>query len=175
MLEKACLTSLVGKLTPTALYVHRTALEALDPILRVYEGCARTLVGAVEEANIIKLHFVEPTVSYLSYPHFETDPHPTLATSLFVHLQTFKMRFRQYGGSENPPILHRKELFLRSDDPLRRKYERLTRQEEKKGLYDVPSEIGTLLGWQKALANRGVRRSGHRLLRSILNARDSLA
>ncbi len=33
--------SAVGKLLPTALYVHRTALEALDPLLRVYEGCAR--------------------------------------------------------------------------------------------------------------------------------------
>ena len=43
---------------------------------------------------------------------------------------------------------------------------RLTRQEEKKGLYDTPSEIGTFLSWQKALASRGVRLSGHRLLRA---------
>ena len=164
MLEKACRTSLMGKLTPTALYVHRTALETLDPVLRVYEGCARTLVGAVEEANIIKLHFAEPTVSYLSYPNFERDPHPSLSTSVFVHLQTFKMRFRQYTNSENPPILHRKELFVRPDDPLRVKYERLTRQEEAKGLYAFPSEIGSRTGWEKALEAKQLSFRGHRLV-----------
>jgi DNA phosphorothioation-associated putative methyltransferase len=164
MLEKACRSSLVGKLTPTALYVHQTALEAIDPILRVYEGCARTLIGAVEQANIIKLHFAEPVVSYLSYPNFETDPHPSLAASFLVHLQTFKMRFRQYTNSENPPILHRKELFVRSDDPLRGKYERLTQQEEAKGLYAFPSEIGTRTGWEKTLEARHLRLRGHRLV-----------
>jgi DNA phosphorothioation-associated putative methyltransferase len=164
MLEKACRSSLVGKLTPTALYVHRTALETLDPILRAYEGCARTLVGAVEQANIIKLHFAEPIVSYLSYPNFERDPHPSLATSFFVHLQTFKMRFRQYTNSENPPILHRKELFVRPDDPLRVKYQRLTRQEEAKGLYAFPSEIGTRAGWEKTLEDKQLCLRGHRLV-----------
>ncbi len=38
--DDACRRSAVGKLLPNALYVHRTALEALDPLLRVYEGCA---------------------------------------------------------------------------------------------------------------------------------------
>lgn len=39
--DDACRRSAVGKLLPNALYVHRTALAALDPLLRVYEGCAR--------------------------------------------------------------------------------------------------------------------------------------
>ena len=166
LVEKACRTSSVGKLTPTSLYIHTNALETLDPLLRVYEGCARALVGTVDQANIVKLRFVEPIVSYLSYPNFETDPHPALASSLLVHLQTFRVQVRQYTASENPPILHRKEVFVRPDDPLRPKYERLTRQEEAKGLYETPSEIGNLLGWQKVLALRGVRLSGHRLLRA---------
>jgi DNA phosphorothioation-associated putative methyltransferase len=166
LVEKACRTSSVGKLTPTSLYIHTNALETLDPLLRVYEGCARALVGTVDQANIVKLRFVEPIVSYLSYPNFETDPHPALASSLLVHLQTFRVQVRQYTASENPPILHRKEVFVRLDDPLRPKYERLTRQEEAKGLYETPSEIGNLLGWQKVLALRGVRLSGHRLLRA---------
>ena len=36
--DDACRRSAVGKLLPNALYVHRTALDALDPLLRVYEG-----------------------------------------------------------------------------------------------------------------------------------------
>ena len=38
--DDACRRSAVGKLLPNALYVHRGALESLDPLLRVYEGCA---------------------------------------------------------------------------------------------------------------------------------------
>lgn len=167
LIEQACRNSPIGKLTPTSLYVHETALETLDPILRVYEGCARALVGAVDRANIIKLRFVEPIVSYLSYPTFENEAHPALASSLLVHLQTFSMRFRQYSGSANPPILHRKEEFIRLDDPSRPKFERLTRQEEAKGLYDRPSEIGTLERWQAMLVSKNLRLVGHRLCRTL--------
>ncbi len=38
--DDACRRSAIGKLLPNALYVHRSALESLDPLLRVYEGCA---------------------------------------------------------------------------------------------------------------------------------------
>ncbi len=33
---------------PNALYVHRDALDSLEPLLRVYEGCARAYLGEVE-------------------------------------------------------------------------------------------------------------------------------
>jgi hypothetical protein len=53
---EACRRLAVGKLLRTALYVHRTALEALDPLLRVYEGCARAHLGTLDGSNLIKLH-----------------------------------------------------------------------------------------------------------------------
>ncbi|MBI3861810.1 MAG: hypothetical protein HY290_07930 [Planctomycetia bacterium] len=42
---------------------------------------------------------------------------------------------------------------------------RLTRQEEKHGLLDDASTIGTRAGWQARLAECGFRLAGHRLLR----------
>lgn len=84
--DKACRTSPVGKLTPAALYIHISALSHLPALLRVYEGCARAYIGSVEDANIIKLHRGAPQISYLSYPEFDDDPHPELATSLLVPL-----------------------------------------------------------------------------------------
>lgn len=163
LIENACRSSKIGKLTPTGLYVHRSALESLDPLLRVYEGCARALTGTVEGANVIKLYIREPRLSYLCYPAFETEAHPSLYTSTTVHLQTFELRRRDYSMSDNPPILHRKEAFLRSDDPLRIKYERLTRQEEAKGLYQQSAEIGTLQAWQQLLKQNRLQVRGHRL------------
>ncbi len=163
--EKACRTSPVGKLTPAALYVHISALPHLPAILRVYEGCARAYIGSVENANIIKLHREGPRISYLSYPKFDQDPHPALATSLLVPLQTFRIKQRDYTNSTNPPILHRKEEFIPQDHPLHTKFSRLTRQEEKWGLYGKPELIGTREGWEKTLVDRNAKLSGHRLVR----------
>jgi DNA phosphorothioation-associated putative methyltransferase len=86
--DEACRRSTVGKLLPTALYVHRTALDALDPLLRVYEGCARAYLGTLDGANLIKLHRQSGKVSYLVYPDFETDPHPALQRSVKLSLRT---------------------------------------------------------------------------------------
>ena len=161
---RAAQRSPVGKRTPSAIYVHESALDALPPLLRLYEGCARRYIGRVDGANLIKLHTDEPMVSYLSYPEFESDPHPALAESLTVHLQTFRIRERNYRTSTNPPILHRKENFLHHDHPLRAKFARLTHHEEAKGLFDETSRIGTRHGWDRRLTERGFRLRGHRLL-----------
>ena len=164
--SKAARGSPVGKLTPSAIYVHESALDRLPPLLRLYEGCARGYIGRVEGANVIKLHTDEPRVSYLSYPEFESDPHPALAEGMTVHLQTFRVRERDYSGSRNPPILHRKETFLAPDHPLHAKFARLTRQEESKGLFDDTTRIGTRAGWEQALSHKGVTLRGHRLVRA---------
>lgn len=165
VVETACQISGTGKLTPTALYVHETALASLSPILRLFEGCAQGYIGRVDRANIIKLDRQEPKVSYLSYPDFETDPHPALAFSLTVHFQTFRVKYRDYRSYRNPPILHRKETFLAPDHPLHSKFARLTRIEEQKGLYDETSRIGTRESWENALAAKGLYLKGHRLLK----------
>ena len=162
--SKAASGSAIGKRTPSAIYIHESALESLPPLLRLYEGCARGYIGRVEGANVIKLHTDEPRVSYLAYPQFESDPHPALAEGMTVHLQTFRVRERDYRGSRNPPILHRKETFLASDHPLHAKFSRLTRQEESKGLFEETTTIGTRQGWEKLLSEKGLALRGHRLV-----------
>ena len=165
VIRDACRQSTVGKKTPDALYLHASALSFLPSILRVYEGCARAYIGVVEGANVIKLHLGKPQVSYLYYPDFDTDPHPALNASLIVPLQTFHVQYREYLNSENPFILHRKEAFLSPDHPLQPKFARLTRQEERYGLYESPELIGTKRGWETVLHEKGMYLSGHKLLR----------
>jgi hypothetical protein len=65
----------------------------------------------------------------------------------------------------NPPVLHRKETFVASDHALHAKFARLTRQEEKHGLLDDSSAIGTREGWSSRLAERGFALKGHRLVK----------
>ncbi|HJQ02950.1 MAG TPA: DNA phosphorothioation-associated putative methyltransferase [Jatrophihabitans sp.] len=159
--------STVGKQTPSALYVHRNALGLLPPVLRVYEACARVLAGTVEQANMIKLLVTEPQVSYLSYPRFDRDAHPTLASAVTVNLRRLSVDWRDYSRSDNPPLLHRKEEFLGPGDPRRPLYERLTRAEVRAGLYTYPERIGTLHGWQQTLGQRSVTIRGHRMFQGV--------
>jgi hypothetical protein len=84
---------------------------------------------------------------------------------LVVHLQTLQVRYLDYRTATSPPILHRKEEFVPADYPWRAKFVRLTRQEERWGLYEDPVSIGTKRKWDQLLAEKVVRLSGHRLTR----------
>lgn len=164
-IDAAVATVSVGKVLPDAFYVHVSALGELPPVLRVYEGCARVLLGAVDEATIVKMQRIERRVAYLSYPTFDRDPHPALAFSLRADLRSFDVKWRDFRESENPPILHRKETFVGSAYPGAGKFRRLTAQEERAGLLSCP-EIGTRRGWSDVLAEHGYRLAGHRLVRA---------
>jgi DNA phosphorothioation-associated putative methyltransferase len=166
LLDKAMRDSPAGKLLPDALYVHISALGALSPVVRVYEGCGRVLLGTVEGATITKLSRTKRRVAYLSYPAFDSDPHPSLAFSIRADLQTFDIKYRDFRQSGNAPVLHRKEAFVTSDYPGRQKFARLTAQEERIGLFSDPTLIGTRQAWEAALASRGVCLRGHRLVKS---------
>ena len=103
-------------------------------------------------------------VSYLGYPELERDPHPGLAFAVTVHLQTLRMRTREYTSSRNRPILHRKEVFVAPDHLTYQKFARLTRIEESKGPYKDTKRIGFEDGWNETLARNGLYLRGHRLL-----------
>ncbi len=100
--DLACRQSYIGKLLPNALYIHRSVLDSLDPLLRVYEGCARSYLGEIDGANLIKLHRHSGKVSYLVYPDFETDPHSALVRSVKLSLRTREIECFDYSGSRQP-------------------------------------------------------------------------
>ncbi|MCW3817844.1 DNA phosphorothioation-associated putative methyltransferase [Micromonospora sp. DR5-3] len=165
-INTVCTGSPIGKLTPDALYVHASALGSLDPLLRVYEGCARALTGAVPGATLIKFTRTAAKVSYLAYPSFDQDPHPALSVSLRADLPRLHVKYRDFSASANPPVLHRKETFVPEGYPGREKFSRLTRQEERAGLLEEALTIGTRAGWQRRLDELGYRLAGHRLVRA---------
>ena len=169
-LEKAFAATEVGKLTGNALYVHVSAITSLPLLLRVYEGCAKEYVSAVDGATLVKLHRAEVKVSYLSYPDFDRVAHPALTGALVVHLKKRQVKYLDYTTAPDPSILHRKELFVGQDYPKRRLFERLTRQEERLGLLDEPATIGAWSRWQARLETLQVRIIGHRVNRGTSGA-----
>lgn len=155
----------VGKLTPSALYVHKRAVPALPVVLRLYEHCGAIAAGRPEHYDLVKLHHDRHAVSWLEYPDFDEDPHPRLHSSYLIDLPELTTHQEDYTGRSNRPLLHRKEEFLSPDDSLFGKFQRLTAAERKAGLYSNPSSIGTEDGWRRVLEERGVELRGHRLVK----------
>jgi DNA phosphorothioation-associated putative methyltransferase len=165
--DEACKRSKVGKILPDDLYVHRDALEALEPLLRIYEGCGRAFLGEVEGANLIKIHRRTGKLSYLLYPDFDGNAHPALYRCVKLNLRTRQLECYEYAESKNPPILHRKETFLNRNDERYEKFSRLTLQEEKHGLLTDSAGIGTRDGWARRLAEKGFTLKGHKLVKAL--------
>ena len=151
-----CKNSPIGKHLPTALYVHSSALSKLEPTLQNYEAQARSLVGNIASATIIKFGIDRPKVSYLYYPDFDSDFHPQLHQSIVVDLATEQVSVRQYHNSHNPPLLHRKETFVTDDYPGYQAFAELTAQEAALGLLDNSRQIGTLQEWTRLLLQQGI-------------------
>ncbi|MFG1878151.1 DNA phosphorothioation-associated putative methyltransferase [Sphaerisporangium sp. NPDC049003] len=156
--------SKVGKLTPTALYVHRRTIDHMPVVLRLYEHCASIAAGRPQDWTVVKLRHQGRGVSWLDYPEFDSDPHPRLRSSYMVDLATLKTSFMSYEETVNRPLLHRKHEFLHPSDPDVPKYHRLTNSELRAGLYTNPHIIGTEEGWEAELVRCGRELRGHRLV-----------
>ena len=165
--DRACRDATLGKLLPDALYVHHTAIDRLPPLLRVYEGCGRQLTGTIEGITLVKLFRRRARVSYLAYEQFDRVAHPTLRSAVLADLKRLHIYHRDYTRGDNPPVLHRKELFVPHDYPARHRFANLTAREDALGLLDKPTTIGTRAGWLAVLSDHGVSIRGHRIYRAL--------
>jgi DNA phosphorothioation-associated putative methyltransferase len=173
-IASTCQRSPVGKLLPGALYIHISALPALDPVLQHYEQQARQIAAPSEATTLVKFNTEKPSISYLIYPDFDAEPHPALQASIQVDLRSREVSYRNYSNTDNPFILHRKETFVTTDYPLYQQFAALTRQEEALGLLSNPRSLGTRAAWEQRLAEHRVAFQGHTLVhRSLLSAQDS--
>lgn len=162
-IAQLCQESPIGQKDGHSLSIHISALNALSPLLRVYEGCASRTIGRMEGANVIKLQTNVPKISYLFYPDFDEVPHPVLSTAMQISLRDVYVSYNTYELSENPSVLHRKEQLVLPDYPLYEKFSRLTQQEENWGLLDRPYHIRKWQGWLQRLDEHCAQINGHRV------------
>ncbi|MGB2925427.1 MAG: DNA phosphorothioation-associated putative methyltransferase [Limnothrix sp.] len=153
----------VGICSKKALVVHVSALEQLDPILRLYEGCASRTVGRLENVTLVRFYLHEPKIAYISCADFDRDPHPCWQMAMQIGLQNLKVRYKEY-DSDFAPVVQRKDRLVAQDYPLSEKFARRSQQEEDWGLLENWSDIQLWSGWQKTLREMGVEYKGDRLL-----------
>ena len=163
LIEERCRQSPIGQQRPNSLWVHVSALDQLDPLLRLYEGCASRTIGRPEEATVVKFHVQKPQITYLFYPGFDKEPHPALHTSMAIGLRDLHVRYRDY-DPDNPPLLHQKDQLVMTDYPSYEKFAKLSQQEHRWGLLDDVKAIFNRQGWEQCLLEHGAELRGHRVV-----------
>lgn len=163
LIIKRCQESKIGRKLPNSLWIHISALQALDPLLRLYEGCASRTIGRLETANVIKFHLKTPKISYLFYPEFDINPHPTLYRAMEIDLRDLDVIYKDYDQNDDPPILHQIDTLVTPDYPQYEKIAKLTRQEEDWGLLENWQSISRLSGWHKCLQENCAVLNGYKL------------
>ena len=157
----------VGKRIRGVVYVHESALPLVEAELT--ESQRATLNhGRSEFAgtgfNVFRFERSTGRMALLRYPQFFDDPFPKLQISKAYDPASGEWRERRYDHSDNPPILHRKELLLAPDHGRRAEFEALTRSLEERDLFAEPSRIGFLQPWRARLEGAGLKLDGHRVV-----------
>ena len=153
----------VGKSLPDAIYIHRTALE--HESFRLYE-LSMAVARALKLGNdwdLVKLFKKEHKISLLSYPTFYEESYPALRMSSLVDLTKLSLKQTNYSESENPPILHRKELMVLPNDPYYDHFCELTLEGEVAGLYENAFKIGFRQSWLRTIEEAGYQLEDGRL------------
>ncbi|MCG9544146.1 DNA phosphorothioation-associated putative methyltransferase [Vibrio sp. Isolate33] len=157
----------VGKQLPDAVYLHRDALNALPNVLTQFIPAVAKAVSLEDDNwNLVKLFKKEFRLSLLHYPDFYTDSYPALKQSLNVDLSKLSHKVMSYEGSDNPPILHRKETMILPDSEYFDHFTSLTQEGENAGLYENSRLIGFKRSWENLIARHGYELVDGRLFRS---------
>ncbi|MGE0683206.1 MAG: DNA phosphorothioation-associated putative methyltransferase [Candidatus Binatia bacterium] len=155
----------LGKQVKGKRYFHIAALEELDSHLRERIRFAAAQASLTPEAdfNVIKIAGEGNRISLLYYEHFFDNPFPALQRSCVIDLASGRSKYLRYDLSDNPPILHRKELLLPTDYPQTRLFAALTQQLEVAGLLRDSRRIGFARQWQERLQSAGYEVREHHL------------
>ena len=164
-----------GKKLPGALYIARpTDWSTIAPELAATIERGMIASKPHPEWNLLKLHTDQVAISFLTYPDFDSDPHPALAEAVKINMNSGTISKTDYRKRANPPILHRKETFLPPSDSRVPLFTALTKQEEEAGLLRDLSRIGLRIHWETLLKRCSYSYEGHRLIKVQKAGTDSV-
>ncbi len=155
-----------GKKVLNNVYWHSSLTSAQSDAVQQHIAEAETLANlqAGTDYNIIKYDSKSQSLSLLWYPGFFEDAFPTLERSYRINLHTQRVEKRNYHASLNPPILHRKELLLSSNDPHNAQFKELTTTAEQLGLFENTLRIGFKQAWENLIAEKGFQLLDHQFV-----------
>ncbi|WP_210397384.1 DNA phosphorothioation-associated putative methyltransferase [Motiliproteus sediminis] len=156
-----------GKQLPDATYLHTTLLEDIASELHEFvQRITQAVKIDPDSWNVLKCYKRDFRISLLHYPQFFDDAYPALARSTTIDLKSKTIRHNDYQNSDNPPILHRKELFIPASHPEHINFCAITEEGEAAGLYENARLIGFQKSWERLVEQHGYTLIDGRLFRS---------
>lgn len=134
-IELACEELKIGWQDERALFVHRSLVDRLPPVLRAYVGCATSLFGDVAQVDVVKLHRSSGKVTFLVYDDFDGKPLPELRQRIKVNLRTRWVQV--FDHSAEGQILYFKERLVGPDYPGRENMEKFSTKIRRMGLSEA--------------------------------------
>jgi len=144
----------LGKKLPDAIYLH---VDAFDEIPGALSKFTQIVANALKVSswNVAKFSRKEFKLSLLYYPDFYEDSYPALEQAVTVDLKKLEHKVISYKDSENPPILHRKELFVPESHGMYGLFCEITKEGEDVGLYENTRIIGFKETWKNLIEKKG--------------------
>lgn len=103
-----------GKRLPTAVYIHRPQdWRIISPELAATVERAMNAARPDPGWNLLKLHTDQVAITFLTYPEFDSVPHPALAEATKINLNTGAVVRMEYSKRANPPFFTGKKLSYR--------------------------------------------------------------
>ena len=100
-----------------SLQLHTSLVPRLDPILRVYVGCATAFYGDVLSADLVKIHIQSGKITLMKFDDFVGKPLPRMLERVKVKLRDQDLDFFEYGGQYPPPFLYFKSRYINEEFP----------------------------------------------------------
>ena len=97
---------------PHSLTVHKTYIDALPLLLRVYVGAALQLYGDLEDIQLVKLHITSGKVTLLGYENFEKEEFPKLKERVKIKMAEQDIDFFDYIHSSEQPRLTDRSSYV---------------------------------------------------------------
>ena len=155
-----------GKRVGGFMYIHKSGQKLIASNYSEAIKKSLPLLRDFSTWNVIKFNIKNPEqLSFLEYESFEHAEFPSLFRSCQVDLQLKKTTIRHH-SSDNPPVLHRKELLVHPNHPDREKFQGLTAQLENMGAFENIVKLGTKLRWQAELARLAITVHNHLAIRT---------
>jgi DNA phosphorothioation-associated putative methyltransferase len=142
--------------------IHRSLLDELPAILRVYVECAASLYGNPSEADLIKIHLHSRKLTFHYYKDFDKSPLPELLTRIKIDLRRRFVTVIDHTTGPEHQLLFFKERYLPKDHPERRKMDRFSAKLRKLGLREESIGYGpSREKWEEFRSSRQPGESTH--------------
>ena len=157
---------MLGKKVLNNFYWHISLTKDQCDEVKHAVAMAETLASLTVDVdyNVIKYDGKSKVLSLLWYPDFFNVPFPVLNKSYRIDLINEHIEKRIYNSSLNPPILHRKELLLKNDDPKVPIFYELTKTAEQLGLFENTVQIGFKKAWEALITQKGYQLVGDQFI-----------